>query len=337
MNLEGIEQSETRSVTRRATAGTVRVESTSVHDDFGNVTSSTSLGCVQGCSSTDEAITQHLATERVPGDTSGWLFRTTERFVTGSVHSSPRHQTRGRVRLPRRSRALLCDVERNASAQSLSRIERASRPVASERFGRSWRPGRNRAQVLRARCLPAISPRMRGVPGLGRCRSVVFDPDYASLPVEEAVFGGSIAPSGCGELEFKTEATYDRGLSLVLTTTDITGQPSRFDYDGFGRLLAATHSDPAAPGQLADFPTATYEYHVPDDWTETPYAVLVARVQDGATPNESEYHETYHYADGLGRKLVVLSRPTPALVTRRLRRRFHHGLHRRRRTASRLL
>src|SRR6185436_12461700 len=90
---------------------------------------------------------------------------------------------------------------------------------------------------------------------VGRCSSVTLDSDYAEFPVQDVILGGNVVASGCGERQFVTTAAYDRGLSKVLSATSATGQPSRFDYDGFGRLVAETRADPAQPGQLAQRPS----------------------------------------------------------------------------------
>src|SRR5690606_37999902 len=145
----------------------------------------------------------------------------------------------------------------------------------------------------------------------GRCSAVSFESVYADLPVQETALGGDLGANGCGERAFVTSATYDRGLSLVLTTTDITGQPAKFDYDGFGRLVAETYVDPDQPGQLATRPSLIYDYLTPVDWRATPYSVIVVRAQDGETVDEDAYHERYQYGDGLGRALIVLSEADP--------------------------
>src|SRR5690606_19415021 len=74
--------------------GTARLRAATEHDDFGNVTTTTNFGCVEGCSQIDEAITAESTAERVAGDTSGWLWRQTSSFVRGSVQTAPRHQVR---------------------------------------------------------------------------------------------------------------------------------------------------------------------------------------------------------------------------------------------------
>src|SRR5690606_2722697 len=94
VQLDGIQQSETRPVVRRANQGTARLRAATEHDDFGNVTTTTNFGCVEGCSQIDEAITAESTAERVAGDTSGWLWRQTSSFVRGSVQTAPRHQVR---------------------------------------------------------------------------------------------------------------------------------------------------------------------------------------------------------------------------------------------------
>jgi RHS repeat-associated protein len=147
---------------------------------------------------------------------------------------------------------------------------------------------------------------------LGRCRTILFDPDYATLPVRETVFGGALdAQTGCGQHAFVTEALYDRGLTRVLSVTSVTGQPSRFDYDAFGRLIAKTFADPENPGQLAEYAAATYDYLLPAEASLAPYSIVVVRRQDGENANDPAYHESYAYVDGLGRTLVDLSEADP--------------------------
>jgi len=308
VNLDGVQQSEARPITRRASQGTVRTESTSEQDDFGNITTTTSFGCVDGCDTADEAIISQTTTERVPGDTSGWLFRPTESLVRGSVHTAARHQARkeydARGDLTRSFATLTGTLPLDRFHESNAAIAPAP-PDASGGIGASveietsFFEHDDFGNVIAARA------------PVNDCRSVSFADDYADLPIVETTFGGNVAADGCGERAFVTRASYDRGLSLVLTNTSITGQPSLYEYDSFGRIVAETNADPANPGQLASLPSATYEYVVPKDWTVAPYTVLVTRTQDGATPNDPEYHETFQYGDGLGRGIVALSEADP--------------------------
>ncbi len=309
VNLAGIEQSESRQVTRRATNGTARLRTATQHDDFGNATSSTAFGCVAGCLDVDEAITSHATTERVPGDTSGWLWRGTEGFVTGSVHTEERRRTRHEYDEHG-------DLKKSFAALSgtlpLDRFHESSEPVAPappNASGGVSTPIEVEMASLEHDAFGNVVER-RGPNG--RCSAVELDGEYAELPVEETVFGGDVGAGGCGERAFVTGALYDRGLAAVLGATSITGQPSLYEYDGFGRLTAETDVDPDAPGVLAVLPSKTYEYVLPSDWTAMPYSIVVVRAQDGETVAASDYHERFQYADGLGRPLVVLSEADPS-------------------------
>lgn len=239
VDLDGLTQSETRLVPRRATAGTARLRSTSTHDDFGNVVSTTAFGCVEGCPAVDEAITVHGTITRVPDDASGWLWRPTESFVTGSIQTAARQRVRheynargdlersfvtlsGTLPLDRfhESTATIAPAPPNASGGTAAPIEIEVAAYAHDPFGNG---------------IQTRAP-------LGRCSSVQLDGDYAELPVAETIHGGNVGSGGCGERAFVTQATYDRGLAQVLTTTSITGQPAQFAYDGFGRLASETYA-----------------------------------------------------------------------------------------------
>lgn len=147
---------------------------------------------------------------------------------------------------------------------------------------------------------------------LGRCRSFALDATYSDLLVSETLHGGSLDTStGCGERAFTTTATYDRGLALLVSSHDVAGQPSKFSYDGFGRLTAKYFPDPGSPGALSELPSATYDYILPDDAAALPYSITVVHEQDGEFPSDASYHDAYSYIDGLSRPLVTLSEADP--------------------------
>ena len=146
----------------------------------------------------------------------------------------------------------------------------------------------------------------------GRCRSVTFESDYADLPVAETVYAGDRGETGCGTRLLTTTAQYDRGLALVTSLLGVTGQPTRLDYDGVGRIVAKTFADPANPGQLAPLPAVKYSYTLPVDATMTPYSTVVLQSQDGPSASSGEYLEQHSFVDGLARPLAVLSEGDPA-------------------------
>lgn len=141
----------------------------------------------------------------------------------------------------------------------------------------------------------------------GHCASIALDAQYAQFPVSETIYAGTAQGTGCGDRTFTTLVTlYDRGMETILQARSINNQPSKYDYDGFGRLLKSTGADPANPGQLATYPSSIIEYYLPANPHATPYVITAVRGQDGANVNMSSYVERWSYSDGLGRSLGVL-------------------------------
>jgi RHS repeat-associated protein len=309
VNLADVSQAETRAVLRRASAGTARLASSATFDNFGNPLTQVARGCIEGCAQTDEVITQHSEHARPPGDASGWLFRPFRTFVTGSITTERRREMR---------------YEYDAAGDALRTFAILSGTLPLDRFhaaGAAVAPPPVNASggvdaPVEVETMVYTRDAFGGVTAqrapLGRCRSITLDPTYADLPLSETVFAGELdAGSNCGAVELTTSATYDRGFSLLLTSSDITGQPARFEYDGFGRLTAKYFVDPDEPGVLAALPSATYEYILPEDASVTPYSIVIAHEQDAAAVDEAGYHDAYSYLDGLGRTLVMLSEADP--------------------------
>jgi RHS repeat-associated protein len=309
VDLVDVQQSESRDVPKRSNVGTARLESHTTFDDYGNPTAQIDEGCVDGCEQADESITRHTELALVSGDDSGWLFRPKKTFVTGSAHPEERAQARH---------------EYNSSGDVTSSFATLSGTVPLHRFHAA---GGDVAATPSEASAGADAPveittaaytrdefgnvTDRRAP-LGRCRAVVLDPIYADLPVEETTYGGALdAATGCGQRAFTASATYDQGLSVILTSQDITGQPSKFEFDRFGRLTAAYLTDPGNPGHLAALPTVTYDYLLTEDAASQPYSIVVAHEQDGEELADASYHDTYSYVDGLGRSLVTLTEADP--------------------------
>lgn len=307
VNLNGIAQTETRGVTKRG-AGAVKINGQQVIDSFGNPTQMIARGCVEGCTAVDETITTHTDHERPPGDTSGWLFRPTETFVTGSVHTEPRNrvffeydargdlvQSRARLSgtLPldrfRDGGGAVAPAPPDASAGIAAPVDIVTMDYARDDFG----------NVTSTRAPP------------DRCRIVAFDLQYSELPVSETILAGDRGPNGCGTRALTTTAIYDRGFALLTNLFGITNQPTKLDYDGFGRITSKTFADPATPGQVAPLPTVTYEYFVPTNAGTAPYSSIVRRTQDGPSSGSVDYLEQRSYIDGLGRPLALLAEADP--------------------------
>ena len=309
VNLDTIVQTEERSVAVRATAGTISVATTAAFDDFGNMTSQTSGGCGEGCAEADEAITNVVDSGLVPSEASTWLFRTLHEFTTGSDHPAPRHEARYEYETDGDLKRVFSTLSGTLLLDRSHAGGGAIAPPPQDASGGIDAP----IEILKAEYVrDAFGNLEQERAPLQRCRSVELDPTYADFAVAETVYAGDVDPdTGCGTLPLTAHASYDRGLSLLLTSDDMTGQPSQFDYDGFGRLTAKFFSDPSAPGTLSAAPASTYEYFPTGDASTTPYSLVVTHEQDGETVDEASYHDSYSYIDGLGRHIAALSEADP--------------------------
>jgi RHS repeat-associated protein len=309
VNAAGIAQTESRTITRRATQGTVRLRSERVFDGFGNQTLGIARGCIEGCAIPDDVVSLHASFTRPDGDTSGWLWRKTASFVDSVQHPNPRNQrsqiydAHGDLSMLRATLGGTLPLDRvhadgatvagappNASAGALAPVEIVEFEFQRDAFG----------NVTASKGAP------------DRCRSVEFDTDYAELAVGETVFGAAPGSGGCGERPFSTRAVYDRGFGLAVASEGVTGEPTRFDFDGFGRVIAIFRADPRNPGNLSALPASTYEYSLPLDADVSPYSSIHSRHQDGANADANEYHDTVTYLDGLGRTVFDVSEADPA-------------------------
>ncbi|MBN1653113.1 MAG: hypothetical protein JXA30_04985, partial [Deltaproteobacteria bacterium] len=300
---------ETRQVVRQAVQGTSRIRSRTVYDDFGNITQSIQQGCVEGCpAGVDETVIGHSDFGLPPGDGSGWMWREQRAYITGSIHTEHRNEVAhefdrfGRVT---KSKALLWGT------LPLDRFHESGATIAPSPTAASG--GINEAVEVTTveHTYDQFGHALFSRGANNRCSGGEVDPLYASLPVLSRSFAGDVGANGCGEREFTQQATYDRGLQKVLTSINATGQPSRFDYDGFGRLVAITSVDPDNPGVLAAYPQKTFEYALPTDALH-PYSKVRTSVQDGPNVNTWSYRDSWRFVDGLGRTISALSEADPS-------------------------
>lgn len=307
VNVDGLSDTETRNVIRRAT-GSVMLRGTQTTDDFGSPLQSQAEGCVQGGASPDEVITTHQAHDRVPGDTSGWLFRPMAGFVTGSVHT----EARGHVLYDYDARGDLVRTRARLSGTlPLDRFHSGGGSVSPAPPGASGGVGAPVDILVAEQTRDSFGNVIAARSGVGRCRTVQFDAQYGVFPVVEVALAGDVGTDGCGTRQLTTTAQYDRGLVLLTNAVDVSGQPVRVDYDGFGRVVAKTFVDPSTPGQLAALPAVMYSYELPADPTTSPFSRVMVRSQDGPNASSVEYLEAHSFVDGLGRTLAVLSEADP--------------------------
>lgn len=303
-NLNGINRTETFAVPKRASAGTVRQRTQRVFDNYGNVVQSTSFGCVEGCVPVDDAITRHAEHALPTGDTSGWLFRETRNFVTSVASPARRHE------FIQAWNAAGDRVSRSAVLSGtlpLVRSHAAGRPVAPPPVNASAGVTSPATIVLGTTDYNDFGNVTVARGAHGRCTEIGYDADYSEFPITEKVFAGTITGTGCGDRELVTRAQYDRGMAAVVRGESVTGQPSRYELDGFGRLVAEYRVNPDTPGVLGTLPSARYQYFLPNNAATSPYTVVVARTQDGASVSDDAYHQRISYVDGLGRTILLLS------------------------------
>jgi len=306
VTIPGKVHTETRPVIQRATAGTARLQSATVFDNFGNATSATQYGCISGCpNGVDEAITAHSEFNLPAGDTSGWLWRQTRNYVTGSVNTAARHE-----------QLHTFDSHGNLLSTNgvLSGTVALDRHHISPSFPIAPAPTDASGGVSGSVQILEASPVYDGFGNStfnrsanNRCSNRDYDPDYQQLPIAARIAAGPLnTTTMCGANLFAHTVTYDRGLTMVIDSYDPRNQPTRFAYDGFGRLTSVTDVDPAVPGQLASFPATKITYTLPTNPAQTPYTITDIQVQDGATPNVSSYSEQQIARDSMGRTIVEL-------------------------------
>jgi len=151
-----------------------------------------------------------------------------------------------------------------------------------------------------------------------QCVRYAYDQAFAQLPVQRIVYAGPVGPQGCGTDPLATTFNYDRGFARVIQTVDPNGATSTASYDGFGRLVQATDSDPSSPLPNA-LPTFLAEYDVK---TGSPMRVHTQQLVGEGKPfsllpklppkgPRGIYRERWDFIDGLGRHLATLSSADP--------------------------
>ena len=305
--------STTTAVTLRAATST-HTHQESVVDAFGNRTSQTAYGTQD-----DEDITTLTTATRVdaPQHVLGegnWAFRTTRTSVTGTEHAGERKVSlteyngfgepqRAKVELTGSGQLQRSAPDAGATAEDLG-VADGTLTVSETHYDGF---GNVVAEV-----------------GVGeRCRTVGYDAQHASLPVEEQVFGGAAVqtslPGGiqasCGSVVLETTADYDRGLQAVTAVTGPNGDTTTVNYDGFGRMTELTRPVVGEPENgEAPLPSLVVRYHLPDE-TGRGVSLLESRTQDGASSYVDSYHETIAYVDGLGRTVDARHRGATAMLS----------------------
>ncbi|MCU0692634.1 MAG: FG-GAP-like repeat-containing protein, partial [Polyangiaceae bacterium] len=290
-------------LTLGATAGRVRTAASTAVDGFGNVTSEVSFGCIEGCAKRDERVTTYFTPALVRGDGSGWMWRTTQSYVTGESNQ-PRHESlvshdeRGRVVLARAVLVGSLPLERSHETGA------AIAPAPSE-------ASKDGAIVLSTTTYDAFGNPDRSTAPNGRCGDTDVDSAYAQLVVREVAFAGP-RQGQCGTRQLVTGAEYDRGAEQIRKITSFNGEVSSALYDDFGRVVAVFKPDRNQPGAVEPWADQAYEYHVTTDSENQPYSMVASYSLTDASNNTPAYHTVLEYSDGLGRRLLTLSEADPS-------------------------
>jgi RHS repeat-associated protein len=309
----------------RATAGTAHVRSATVVDSFGNTTDQVAFGCVDGaaCPTADDVITTSTRYTRLPNDGGGWLWRPSETFVVG--HDGAKRKdtftlydgaidAQGTGAGAPNGNATMTQAQLSGTAQ----LDRFMNGATTAQTAGNAAPHASQdglttlSQVLYDGFGNVVG---QAAPN-GRCREMLYQSDYADLPIQETLYVGSVGSSACsagggeqGAVALTSAAGYDRGLGILVNAIDLHFEPFRFDYDEFGRPTSMTKPSAAAqvpsawPSTLIDYDLAT---------AARPYSILHVRALVGATEADNTYRDTYTYTDGLGRTLVTLDEADPA-------------------------
>ena len=138
-----------------------------------------------------------------------------------------------------------------------------------------------------------------GTSGCLRNGEVDYDTDYDMFPTSER-----IARDGTGGAftYLETSGVWDRGLGVLTSMADPTGESTSVGYDGFGRLTQVT--PPPAEGCSA-MPVQRFVYDLAPGGA--PISVVTTYAEQDCAAIGADQIETRTYVDGLGRTRASLS------------------------------
>jgi RHS repeat-associated protein len=278
----------------RSTTGSEVMRSETTVDFFGNQLQS----IARGREGVDEVITQTSIPARPGGDPTGWLWRTVESFVTGSLHTERRNVQRitydenGDPRVTRSVLAGTLPLDRAVNAPGSDPVASVDGDVtvSATQYDDFGNPLFTRGANL-------------------RCATVAYDPEYAYLPITETIFTRGCEPEAVSyEHALATTASYDRGLGIITTATNVQGQETRIEYDGFGRMVRMFAPDPDVTGAVPENtpPSLEIEYFLPPAFGPF-HSYIHTKAQDGATNQSTQYLESWAIIDGFGRTITTLA------------------------------
>ena len=278
----------------------------SVVDSFGSVVQSIDHGCVGGCSTADEVITTHTPQERPEGDGSGWLFRPSQSYITGSrAPAENRHHTR--FTYDARGR-LINEWAELRGTLTLDRFHEAGAAIAPTPPGAS----QNGSVLQMTSVYDDVGNITRLTGARNQAQSFEYEATYRDLSVAQTTYAGAVGADGRGTTVLTSSTDYDRGFGVARRATGFNGDVSRAEFDAFGRRTAVWQPDPDDPTSLSAVPSATFEYVLPADPLTKPYFVVHSSAQDGESASSASRRDVYEFFDGLGRSLVRLTQADPS-------------------------
>jgi RHS repeat-associated protein len=293
-----------RSIPLRSAAGRVRIQSRVKIDLWGNTRENTAEGCIEGCSPRDEQITAYTAPNLVP-EPGGWLWRTAQSFVMGNHSPTQRNHASYSYTSAGDVFAVTTFIE---GALPLDRFhEDPSKAVAPMPAGAIAYGG----SALTTFAIDGFGHVVFESAPNQRCRNIQYDPEYATLPLTETIYGGQ-ADGGCGETQLTTHASYDRGLQAVTSAHGANGELTITRYDGFGRVTSLSKPSATSLGMLAARPAVKIDYDLPADAKARPYARVHVQTHDGQSDADDSYRHAYRYVDGLGRTIAMIEEADPS-------------------------
>jgi RHS repeat-associated protein len=324
---EPLRNTHTYKVPVRAVPAAVITSSSRV-DAVGNRLISVANGCIVGseCPLNGEASTVGLAAEEticaftstglVPGNNTGWLYRTITSWSQGTADTVQRSKTTTSY-TPEGAPSGASATLSGTIALERSVASYPSRIKAPDPATRST----NGTISLGAKTYNGLGNLTRETGPNGRCRDISYEATleglgYAQLPTSELTYVDGCPPPGIPpDSALVTTAMYDRALALVTTVVDMSRQTSTVQYDQFGRLTVLYRPRTLAGAAPATpVPSVKIDYDLPASGSARTYSVIHSQTLDGADEDqadEDDYLQSYSYVDGMGRARVGLAEADP--------------------------
>ncbi|HBQ17788.1 MAG TPA: hypothetical protein DEF51_43895 [Myxococcales bacterium] len=274
--------------------GTVHIEGETVTvNNHGHVL----LAYAHGRPGVDERIAQHTSAYRP--DPARWLWRQGASWTQGADgsvygHTTPYYDALGRLTRSETSATLPAShptgYEFGGDSNGAQAFTQGSQLVESSSSYDAW--GNAEASCAGANLASGTS-------GCLRYGEVDYDTDYDMFPTTER-----IARDGTGGAftYLETSGVWDRGLGVLTSMADPTGESTSVGYDGFGRLTQVT--PPPAEGCSA-MPVQRFVYDLAPGGA--PISVVTTYAEQDCAAIGADQIETRTYVDGLGRTRASLS------------------------------